>query len=41
MSDNSSDYPLSNMRYFSSYNKETKELEYSKYTFDFDHIYRL
>ena len=36
MSDNSSDYPLSNMRYFSSYNKDTKELQYSKYTFDFD-----
>ena len=36
MSDEREDYPLSNMRYFSSYNKDTKELEYSKYSFNFD-----
>ena len=29
-------YPLQNIRYFNAYNSETKELEYSKYNFNFE-----
>ena len=29
-------YPLRNIRYFNEYNSETKELEFSKYNFNFD-----
>ena len=36
MSINKEYYPLSNLRYFSAYNEQTKELIYSKYTFNFD-----
>ena len=29
-------YPLRNIRYFNSYNSQTKQLEYSKYNFIFE-----
>ena len=29
-------YPLRNIRYFNAYNSQTKQLEFSKYNFNFD-----
>ena len=36
MTDNKTNYPLSNLRYFNAYNTLTNKLEYSKYNFNFE-----